>query len=245
MPRGGLGNRLRFLESVLASSEQDKKIIIWSVDKSCNIDPIHYFDFTLNNATFYLVPKYLMPTFYFFLLSLMIFFPKKVSFNKRKYLPNVWFESSPHAYEGINGRFTKIQFSKNSRKIWNRLKLDHQVLMNLYDVVYLRGTDNKSAIMQTDYRSIFAIIEQAGSRGTGVVGVTDDYIFQHILSSYDAYLLRDTIPQRGKVSAVEQTIEDLLVLAHAKTISSSAYSSFAELAIRLSEKTKLDIHSKI
>ena len=243
IPRGGLGNRLRFLEGVLTSGTNDKKIIIWCTDRSCHINPLDYFEFTLDNSRLFVLPKYVAPVLYFMLFVMSIINPNKVSLNSRQYIPNVWFESSPHAYEGSGTRFSSIRFSKKSRLLWEGLKLKHRFLLSSYDVCYLRGTDNIGAIEKTDFRKIFTILEQSREVEHPMVGVTDDPIFRNIFSSYDILLLRTMVPRRERADSGEETIEDLLVLAHSKSIFSSAYSSFAELGVRLGQKNNLEVQS--
>lgn len=243
IPRGGLGNRLRFIEGVLTCGTNDKKIILWCTDRSCRIKPLDYFEFTLDNSKLIVLPKYIAPALYFMLFAVSIINPNKVSLNLRQYIPDVWLESSPHAYERSGVRFSSIRFSKKSRLLWEDLKLRHRFLLCTYDVCYLRGTDNIGAIEKTDFRKICTILEQSRQVGHPMVGITDDPIFRNIFSSYDLLLLRSGTPRREQADSGEETIEDLLVLAHSESIFSSAYSSFAELGVKLGERNKLEVQS--
>jgi len=232
--RGGLGNRLRAIESILIDSEKFTTVV-WPVDADCYMKAEDYFDFDKSKVKIRYIPGFLG-----FLLNSFQFICSKFS---KQYFPRNFrsppktgiFLSTPHSCWVGERRFKFVRFRSDIECILNS-QLKNLSLTGKYTVFYMRGKDNFRAIKSTDYRSLLQTIDVIDDVK---LGISDDLSFRMILGSYGCKLLTDGDTQRSSYEGMKQAVADLYIMSLAKSIHSSNYSSFAELGYSLGDEVVL------
>ncbi len=238
LPRGGLGNRLRFIDSSIRQSSKTI-YVLWPVNSECSLRFHDYFE----TSTQIKVHVICIGSWTAFALNITnyifanILNSYSVTRDDRRYRDDVIFDSSVHSYTEDVNRFFCVRFSKE--KISNLFQNKYS---NEYYVFYLRGLDNKVAIETTNYQKILDnLVRLAPIKSC--IGLSDDSKFKAILKSYGAMLLREGDESRDDKKQMLNAIQDLFTMSQAKEVHASNYSSFAELSYSLSSSSKLIIYS--
>lgn len=231
-PRGGLGNRLRFLETTLHHDEF-RYLIIWAINNECHISFSDIF-IARSTTVFKIIEVGGILGFFFNSANLILskLLKNRISRDLRHFNHNAFFISSVHSLSPTLNRFNIIHFSQDVIQEYS-LNTDTD-----YVVFYLRGTDNLKAIESTDYKRLFDSLHHR-IPFVKCLGISDDIALKNVLKSFGAQLIRPGKSNRSSKIGMLEAVQDLVIMSLAKEIHCSNYSSFAELGYSMSNCASL------